>query len=82
MDKTIQNALIALYGSLGGNYADLTNPESIGYLICDIAKLGIGDKVKTASIKELPELPEDDGTYTLQLVMDDGEATLTWEAAT
>lgn len=82
MNKTIQNALIVLYGSLGGDYADLSNPESIGYLICAIAGLGIGDKVKAASVKELPELPEDDGTYTLQLVIDDGEATFTWEAAT
>ena len=29
---------------------------------------------------ELPELPSADGTYSLQLVMDDGEGTLTWEA--
>lgn len=28
----------------------------------------------------LPEYPEDDGTYALQLVMEDGEATLAWEA--
>ena len=31
--------------------------------------------------KELPEFPETDGTYGLQLVMDTGEAALTWEAA-
>ena len=33
------------------------------------------------AVKELPELPESDGTYGLQLVVDDGEGTLTWEAA-
>ena len=78
--KTIQNALIALYGSLGGDRENLTNPESVGAIICDIAKLNIGATLKAAA--ELPTLPTDDGTYTLQLVMDDGEATLTWEAAT
>ncbi len=31
-------------------------------------------------ITGLPELPEDDGTYTLQLELADGEATFTWEA--
>ena len=82
MDKTLQNALIALYGSLGGNIAALTDAENIGYLISAIAMLGVGDNLKAALIKELPDIPEDDGTYTLQLVVDDGEATLTWEAAT
>ena len=33
------------------------------------------------AVKELPEFPESDGTYGLQLVMDDGAGTLTWEAA-
>lgn len=78
--KTLQYALMALYGSLGGDIAELKNPESIGALICDIAKLGIGDEIKTASAQELPEMPEDDGTYSLQLVITDGEATLSWEA--
>ena len=78
--ETLQRALIALYGSLGGDYADLDNPSDITDLISEIAKLGIGDKLALA--KELPDLPDDDGTYTLQLVMDDGAATFTWEAAT
>lgn len=82
MDKTLQNALVALYGSLGGDIAALPNPENIGCLIYAIALLGIGDNLKAALIKELPDIPEDDGTYALQLVVDDGEATLTWEAAT
>ena len=33
------------------------------------------------AVPELPEFPETDGTYGLQLVMDTGEGTLTWEAA-
>ena len=37
MMRTLQNALMALYGSLGGDCADLENTESIGYLICAIA---------------------------------------------
>lgn len=82
MIYTLQRALMALYGSLGGDCADLENVESIGYLICAIAKLGLGDKIKTASVKELPDLPEEDGTYALQLVIADGEATLNWEDAT
>lgn len=32
MDKTLQNALIALYGSLGGDRETLSNPENIGAL--------------------------------------------------
>ena len=81
MEKTIQNALIALYGALGGNSAALTNTDSVGALICEIAKLDLGAQIKGAEEKELPTLPEEDGTYTIQLVMSDGEATLTWEAA-
>ena len=34
-----------------------------------------------AAEKELPDVPSTDGTYGLQLVMDTGEGTLTWEAA-
>lgn len=79
--KTIQRALVALYGSLGGDSASLTNTENIGVLICEIAKLGIGAQLSAAGTKELPAFPEEDRTYTLQLVMDDGEATLSWEAA-
>ena len=81
MDKTLQNALIALYGSLGGDRETLSNPENIGALLCDIAKLNLGASISGASVKELPPFPEDDGTYTLQLVMDEGEAALTWESA-
>ena len=33
------------------------------------------------AVKELPELPDTDGTYGLQLVVDNGTGTLTWEAA-
>lgn len=34
-----------------------------------------------AAEKELPEYPDTDGTYGLQLVMDDDKSALTWEAA-
>ena len=79
MVKTLQNALKALYGSLGGDSTTLVD-DSIGAIICAIAKLDIGASITAASVKELPALPDDDGTYTLQLVMADGEATLSWEA--
>ena len=38
------------------------------------------DALEAALKDELPPLPESDGTYSLQLVMDDGEGVLTWEA--
>ena len=79
MDKTLQNALIALYGSLGGDTTALTERDNIGALICAIAKLNVGAEISGAAVKELPAFPEEDGTYSLQLVMADGEATLTWE---
>ena len=60
MDKTLQNALIALYGSLGGDRETLSNPENIGALLCDIAKLNLGASISGASVKELPPFPEDD----------------------
>lgn len=61
----------------------------------DRSKLGmmtLGDvmnyleKEMNTSISEavagvLPELPESDGTYTLQVVIDDGAATYSWESA-
>ena len=33
-----------------------------------------------AAVPELPTLPTTDGTYTLQLVVDDKVGTMTWEA--
>ena len=78
---TIQNALKELYYSLGGDAADVRNTEDVNVIIDAISALGLGAQLAAASVKELPELPESDGTYTLQLVMDDGAATLTWEAA-
>lgn len=77
---TLQQALIALYGSLGGDSATLANPVSIVSLITEIAKLNLGAAIDAASVKELPPLPEDDGTYTLQVTIADGEATYSWEA--
>lgn len=75
---TLQQALIALYGSLGGDSATIANPDSIVSLITEIAKLNLGAAIDAAA--ELPALPEDDGTYTLQVTIADGEATYTWEA--
>ena len=77
---TLQQALIALYGSLGGDSATLKNRNSVMWLIYEIAKLNLGASITAASVKELPTLPEDDGTYTLQVVIADGEATYSWEA--
>ena len=76
---TIQKALAAVYGMLGGNLDNIRDVDTVDGLLFAIASLGVGDALKAA--EDLPTYPEDDGTYTLQLVMDDGEATLTWEAA-
>ena len=46
-----------------------------------ITALGVRVKAIEDALPELPEFPETDGTYSLQLVMDDGVAALTWEAA-
>ena len=77
---TIQTALKALYYSLGGNADNVRNTDNVNVILAAIAALGIGSELSAASVKELPDLPDDDGTYSLQLVMADGEATLTWEA--
>lgn len=75
---TLQNALKALYYSLGGNADDVRDVDDINGLILAISGLDTADKIKAAV--ELPALPDDDGTYTLQVVIDDGEATFSWEA--
>lgn len=77
---TIQNALKELYYSMGGNANNVRNTTDINAIINAIAALAIGAQINAAAVKELPEFPESDGTYTLQVVMDDGEATLSWEA--
>lgn len=77
---TIQNALKELYYSMGGNADNVRNTTDINAIINAIADLAIGAQINAAAVKELPEFPESDGTYTLQVVMDDGEATLSWEA--
>lgn len=79
--KTLQNALKELFYSLGGSADNVRNTDDVNVIINQIAALGIGAEITSASAKELPAFPDTDGTYTLQLVMDDGEATLTWEAA-
>jgi hypothetical protein len=40
----------------------------------------VKEKNAVQSAAELPDLPEDDGTYMLQVVIDEGEATFSWEA--
>ena len=78
MPDTIQDALKALYCSFGGNADAVRNVDDINALLRAIASLNVGAAVQAAA--ELPDLPEDDGTYTLQVVIDDGEATFSWEA--
>ena len=75
---TIQDALKELYYSLGGDAADVRNTEDVNTILGAVSALALGAKILAAA--ELPAFPEDDGTYSLQLVMDDGAATLTWEA--
>lgn len=79
--NTLQAALKQLFYSLGGNADAVRNTDDVNVIIEAIGSLGIGAALAAASVKELPALPEDDGTYTLQLVMADGVPTFTWEAA-
>ena len=76
--KTLQDALKALYYSLGGNADNVRETDDLITIINAIAALNIAKEIKTAV--ELPDLPDDDGTYTLQVVIDDGVATFSWEA--
>ena len=75
---TIQEALKELFYSMGGNAADVADVSDVNAIIAAISALAIGKEISGA--KELPALPDDDGTYSLQLVMSDGAPTLTWEA--
>ena len=75
---TLQEALKQLYYSLGGNADNVRDTDDLAKLIAAIAALGLGGKIDAGV--EIPTYPEDDGTYQLQLVMDDGAPTLTWEA--
>ena len=79
MDKIIQNALKEIYGSLGGNLDNVRDLDDIAAILHEIALLGVGDSLKAAA--ELPEAPESDGTYLLTCTVDDGKATLSYEAA-
>lgn len=76
--KTLQDALKALYYSLGGNADNVRETDDLITIINAIAALNIAKEIKTAV--ELPDLPDDDGTYTLQVVIDEGVATFSWEA--
>lgn len=75
---TLQRALKALYYSLGGNADNVRDTDDINAIIDAIGGIGIGAAL--AAAVELPAMPEDDGTYTLQVVIDDGAATLSWAA--
>lgn len=77
--KTLQDALKELFYSLGGDADVVRGVEDVNAIILAVASLAIGDKISAAV--ELPALPDDDGAYSLQLVMSDGAATFTWEAA-
>lgn len=76
---TLQAALKALFYSLGGSAADVQT-DDVNTIIRAIANLQLINAISAAA--ELPALPDDDGTYSLQLVVDDGAATFTWEAVT
>lgn len=76
---TLQKALAAIYGMLGGDYADISDLTTVDELLGAISGLGIGDKLKAAV--ELPEAPADDGAYILTCTVDDGAAVYSWEAA-
>lgn len=78
---TLQDALKQLFYSLGGNADAVRDTDDVNAILAAIAALMLGQAIAAASVKELPDLPDDDGTYGLQLVMDDGAATLTWEAS-
>lgn len=78
MIDTLQVALKGIYCSLGGNMDNVRDENDINRLLDAIGGLNIGTAL--AAAKELPALPESDGTYSLQLVLDDGAATMTWEA--
>ena len=78
---TLQEALKQLYYSLGGNADNVRDTDNLVKLIAAIAALGLGAELTAASAKELPTLPTDDGTYTLQVVIADGEDPVySWEA--
>ena len=80
MDKLLQSALKEIYGSLGGNLDNVRDLDDIAAILHEIALLGIGDALSAAAVKELPEAPESDGTYLLTCTVDEGAATLSYEA--
>ena len=78
---TIQEALKQLFYSLGGNADAVRNADDPVFIILKMAALAIGAELAAASVKELPTLPTTDGTYTLQVVIADGEDPVySWEA--
>ena len=75
---SLQNSLKELYYSLGGNADNVRDTQDLNTIIDAISGLSIGSALKAAL--ELPAAPEDDGTYHLQCVVDDGTAAYSWEA--
>ena len=80
MGNTLQSVLKDLYCAFGGNRENVNALDDIDAILSEIVKLDLGAKINAAM--ELPAVPDDDGTYTLQLVVDDGVATYSWESAT
>ena len=60
--------------------APWTDAENAG-IDAKLAELVTRIAALEEAIPELPEIPDTDGTYSLQLAVDDGAGTLTWEAA-
>lgn len=80
MDKTIQNALKGVYSMLGGNLDNVRELETVGEILAAIATLGVGDALKEAETKELPEAPENNGTYNFNVTVSGDETTYAWGA--
>ena len=59
--------------------APWTDAENTG-IEAKITALATRIAALEAAVPELPTLPTTDGTYTLQLVVDDKVGTMTWEA--
>ena len=76
---TIQAALKELYYSLGGSADSVRDTDDVLVILNAISALGIGAALASAAVKELPPVPDTDGTYSLQLVVEDGEGAYTWE---
>lgn len=57
-----------------------TYPKKLGNVSHDDIVYYLEDKIGEAVNDVFPEFPDADGDYMLILTMDDGTATLSWEA--